>query len=56
MQHVLQYNAGDSGSTPGWGRATGEGIGSPFQHLGASLVAQMVKKKKKYACNGGAWV
>ena len=47
MKHVLQYNAGDSGSTPGWGRPPGEGIGYPLQHVGASLMAQMVKKKKK---------
>ena len=30
-------NAGDSGSIPGWGRFTGEGIGYPFQYSWASL-------------------
>ena len=36
-------NAGDSGSIPGSGRSTGEGIGYPLQHSWASLVAQLVK-------------
>ena len=26
------YNAGDPGSTPGWGRAPGEGNGNPLQY------------------------
>ena len=40
-------NAGDLGSIPKSGRSTGEGIGYPLQHSRASLVAQLVKKKKK---------
>ena len=36
-------NAGDPGSIPGSGRSAGEGIGYPFQHSWASLVAQLVK-------------
>ena len=36
-------NAGDTGSIPGSGRHTGEGIGYPLQYPWASLVAQMVK-------------
>ena len=36
-------NAGDSGSIPGLGRSTGEGIGYPLQYSWASLVAQLVK-------------
>ena len=36
-------NAGDPGSTPGWGRSPGEGIGYPLQYSWASLVAQLVK-------------
>ena len=36
-------NAGDPNSIPGLGRFSGEGIGYPFQHSGASLVAQLVK-------------
>ena len=36
-------NAGDPGSLPGSGRATGEGKGYPLQCSWASLVAQMVK-------------
>ena len=40
-------NAGDSGSIPGSGRATGEGIGYPLQYSWGSLVTQLVKKKKK---------
>ena len=34
---------GDSSSTPGLGRSSGEGIGYPFQYSWASLVAQLVK-------------
>ena len=34
--------AGDSGSIPGLGRSSGEGIGYPFQFSWASLVAQLV--------------
>ena len=30
---------------PGLGRSAGEGIGYPLQYFGASLVAQLVKKK-----------
>ena len=37
------YNAGDSGSNPGLGRALGEGIGYPLQYTWSSLVAQLVK-------------
>ena len=37
------YNAGDSGSIPGLGRSSGEGIGYPLQYSWASLVAQLVK-------------
>ena len=36
-------NAGDSGSIPGSGSSTGEGIGYPLQYSRASLVAQRVK-------------
>ena len=36
-------NAGDPGSTPGSGRAPGEGIAYPFQYSLAFLMAQMVK-------------
>ena len=36
-------NAGDTGSIPGSGRPTGEGIGYPLQYSWASLVAQLVK-------------
>ena len=36
-------SAGDSGSIPGLGRCTGEGIGYSLQYFGASLVAQLVK-------------
>ena len=36
-------NAGDPGLIPGWGRASGEGIGYPLQYSRASLVAQLVK-------------
>ena len=38
------YNAGDSGSIPGLGQSTGEGIGYPLQYSWASPVAQPVKK------------
>ena len=36
-------NAGDTGSIPGSGRSTGEGVGYPLQYSWASLVAQLVK-------------
>ena len=36
-------NAGDSGSIPGSGRSTGEGIGYTLQFSQASVVAQLVK-------------
>ena len=36
-------NTGDSGSIPGLGRSTGEGLGYPLQYSWASLVAQLVK-------------
>ena len=36
-------NARDSGSIPGLGRSTGEGIGYPLQYSWTSLVAQLVK-------------
>ena len=36
--------ARDSGSIPGSGRSTGEGIGYPLQYSWASLVAQLVKE------------
>ena len=39
-------NAGDSGSIPGSGRSTGEGISYPLQHSWASLVAQLVKNRR----------
>ena len=35
-------NAGDSGSIPGSGRSSGEGIGYPLQYSWASLEAQSV--------------
>ena len=38
-------NAGDTGSIPGLGRPTGEGIGCPLQYSRAFLVAQLVKNK-----------
>ena len=38
-------NARDPGSTPGWGRSPGEGIGYPFQHSWASLVAHLLKNQ-----------
>ena len=40
-------NAGDPGSIPELVRFTGEGIGYPLQFSWASLMAQLVKKKKK---------
>ena len=36
-------NAGDPGSTPGWGRSPGKGIGYPLQYSWASLVAELAK-------------
>ena len=36
-------NAGDPGSIPGSGRATGEGIGYPLQYSWAFLVTQLIK-------------
>ena len=36
-------NAGDSGSIPGSGKSSGEGIGYTLQYSWAFLVAQMVK-------------
>ena len=36
-------NAGDTGSFPGSGRHTGEGIGYPLQYPWASLLAHPVK-------------
>ena len=36
-------NAEDSGSIPGSGRSTGEGIGYPLQYSWVSLMAQLVK-------------
>ena len=47
---------GDSGSIPGPGSSPGEGNDNPLQYSWASLVAQMVKKKKKKnsACKAGA--
>ena len=44
-------NAGDLGLIPGFGRSTGEGIGSPLQYSWASLVAQLVKNPS--TCNTG---
>jgi len=44
------HNAGDSGSIPGWGGFTGEGIGYPLQYSWASLAAQLIKES---ACNAG---
>ena len=46
-------NAGDTGSIPGSGRSTGEGMGHPHQHSWASLVAQLVKNLPAV---GEAWV
>ena len=43
VKNPLAINAGDSSSTPGLGRSSGEGIGYPFQYSWASLVAQLVK-------------
>ena len=40
-------NARDPSSIPGSGRSAGEGIGCPLQYFWASLVAQLLKKKKK---------
>ena len=40
-------NGEDPGSIPGPGRSFGEGIHYPLQYSWASLVAQLVKKKKK---------
>ena len=40
-------NAGDSGLIPGSGRSPGEGIEYPFKYSWASLMVQLVKKKKK---------
>ena len=39
-------NAGDPSLIPGLGRSPGEGIGYPLQYSWASLMVQMVKKKK----------
>ena len=36
-------NTGDSGSIPGSGKSSGEGIGYPLQYSWASQVAQMIK-------------
>ena len=36
-------NAGDTGSMPGLGRSSGEGIGYPLQYSWASLVVQLVE-------------
>ena len=44
-------NARDPSSIPGSGRSAGEGIGCPLQYFWASLVAQLLKKKKP--CNVG---
>ena len=41
---------GDPNSVPGSGSSPGEGIGYPLQYSWASLVAQMIKKKKS-TCN-----
>ena len=43
VKNPLAINAGDSSSTPGLGRSSGEGIGYPFRYSWASLVAQLVK-------------
>ena len=43
MASLIACNAGDPSSSPGSGRSDGEEIGYPFQYLGASLVAQLVK-------------
>ena len=45
-------NAGDLGSIPGLGGSPREEIGYPLQYSWASLMAQMVKKKKN-PCNMG---
>ena len=36
-------NAGDPGSTPGWGSSPGEGIGYPLQYSWTPLMVQIVK-------------
>ena len=36
-------NGGDTGSIPGSGRSSGEGIGYSLQYFGVSLVVQLVK-------------
>ena len=36
-------NAGDPGSTPGWGSSPGEGIGYPLQYFWTPLMVQIVK-------------
>ena len=46
-------NAEDSGSIPGSGSSTGEGIGYPLQYSWASLVAQLVKNPPAM---GETWV
>ena len=43
VKNLLVMQAGDTGSIPGSGRPTGEGIGYPLQCSWASLVAQLVK-------------
>ena len=45
LKHIIQSsaNARDTGSIPGSGRSTGEGIGYSLQYSWASLVAQLVK-------------
>ena len=44
-------NAGDSSLIPGSGKSPGEGIEYPFKYSWASLMVQLVKKKKESACN-----
>ena len=43
VSKVSACNAGDLGSIPGSGRASGEGNGSPLQYSWVSSVAQLVK-------------
>ena len=49
-------NAGDPGSTPGWGRSAGEGKGYPLQYSWASLVAQLVKNPPARCPSADEWI
>ena len=43
LAQLVKNPPADSGSIPGLGRSSGEGIGNPLQYSWASFVAQMVK-------------